>query len=192
MAKRRRQGPDKSRAAARARAERRADAWDFPVKLPSAAPEVLEKITPLPPAWCLKNNHQMTHSPAQTWLQVHDDAAVSDDLRDTVARWPFRIARPGKQAGPWVCLALLAHKGGIEITATARSITDLEDKRLVVWSNEHNIYVMGEEVADLRPDDEGSVRNLDEVFRRIADETPQQRAQRRWAQPTVEAREVGE
>jgi hypothetical protein len=49
---------------------------------------------------------------------------------------------------------------------------------------------MGEEVTDLRSDDEQSLRNLDEVSPRIAAETPQRRALRRWT-AGLEAMDAG-
>lgn len=189
MAKRRKPGPDKQRAAARQRAARRADPWDFRFKLPLASPEVLERITPLHPRLCLESG-QLAHSPAQTWLQLGDNASIDDELRDTIARWPFQIARPGQEAGGWVCLALLAYEQHIDISDLARHTAELEDQRLLVWSSEHNVLMMGLEVADLHADDPESVRRLDDTLARTDAETPAERAQRRWLHPTVVPRET--
>lgn len=181
----RRSGPDKSKAKARARKERNRDPWDFPVSLPTAPVEVLAKITPLPPAWC-SNDSRLTHSPAVTWIGMKDQPGA-DEHKDLIARWPFRIARSGERGGPYSCLALLAYESGVDIDTMCMSIVGFEDDRLLLWSGKHNVYVMGEEMADVRGNDPQSHAALDAVLARVASETLQQRAQRRWTQPEVVA-----
>lgn len=189
MAKRRKAspGPDKCRAAARARAERNRDSWDFPVKLPIAPAEVLAEITPYPPDWCLDRG-QLTSSPARVLAEMASQPGPLPDAADLICRWPFRIARPGESAGPWLCLALIAYERGIDVTEAARATCELEDNQLLVWSSDHNVYVFGQEVAGVRGDDDQSRELLDSVFEKIERESAVERGQRKWTRPQVIAR----
>jgi hypothetical protein len=173
--------PDKSRIAAQRRAERNLYPSDFEVKLPVASVEVLAKITPMPPKWMLEES-RLTASPAQTWLGLQDHQL--DGAAELIARWPFRIANPGKKAGSWVCLALLAHEQAMEITDFARYQCELEDEGLIVWSNEHNVYVLAH---DLSGTPEEKIQKIDQIWDDWSRESADERAQRRWHRPQVVA-----
>lgn len=84
---------------------------------------------------------------------------------------------------------MIAHEQGLSIAAAAAGATvELETSQLLVWSSDHNLYVMS---PGVNGSPEGLAR-VDEVFERINAETPEQRSARRWARPSVVARPAAE
>lgn len=193
----RKRHPDRARRAAAARARRQAEArdpWDFPTTLPTAPVDVLAEIMPLPPDWTRRRG-QLTSSPARTWLDLPENLPDDGETRELVARWPFRIAHQGEPGGkPFACLALLAYQCQASIEQTARALCEQEEAGLVVWSGEHNVYVMSAELDGVRrSDDPESLAAADAVLERLATENTAGRATRRWTagHAQVVAEEIG-
>lgn len=150
-----------------------------------ASTDTLSEISPYPPELVLERG-VLAHSPAVTYLGLTKDGATPEAI-ELIERWPFHIAKAGRPSGNLVCLAMIAHEQGLSIAAAAAATVELEDSRLLVWSSEHNLYVMSPEAAGVNGSAAGLAR-VDEVFARINAETPEQRSARRWDQPTVVAR----
>jgi hypothetical protein len=106
------------------------------------------------------------------------------DTMEMIEQWPFQIARAGQQAGHLVCLAMIAHEKRLSIADIADSIAELESSRLLVWSSEHNLYVVSPELAGVDGSAEGLAR-FHEVLERIYAEPPEHRSARRWTEPMV-------
>ncbi|MBQ0896523.1 hypothetical protein KBX37_26100 [Micromonospora sp. U56] len=179
----RKAGPDKSRIAAQRRAQRD-DLYppDFKVKLPVAPVDVLANIMPLAPKLTIEKG-RLTDSPARTWQNMVD-SGISDGALEVIERWPYQVANPGKKAGSWACLALVAYETKMKMPDFVRHFVELEDNGLVVWSNEHNVYVFRHEISGT---DEEKLAAIDGIWQDMANETAEERAQRRWSRPQVVA-----
>lgn len=151
------------------------------------AGKIRDVVWPVAPDLVMSQGERLTHSPAHTWLNLEKEPGVSDGARTLIERWPFKIVRAGKPAPDgYGCIRLLAEEIGMSVRDCALAMAELEDKALVLWSNEHNVYVMGPETADVHNTEDG-LAAADEVFRQLAAETPAQRAERRWNRPTIVA-----
>lgn len=176
-----------------------ANPYDFPIDFGALRRgpidvDALAEHLPLPPAHTHHDlasgeRRALPQSPARTWLEV-EQAGVSEESRDVVARWPFRIVKEGVQVPSkhgWTCLRLLALQTQQTVEEVSEQLVELEDATLQYWHSRTNVYVLPADAPDIsQMSEEDGMEAIDAFTAKRAAEPAARRAARRWARVSVE------
>jgi len=101
--------------------------------------ELRAGVTPLPDE--MIEGARLTKSPALSWLDVQSLPA-NEEVVAMLARYPFRINRPGRPNSNRTCLAEMAHAERKTVDEFASAMADLEDMGLIEWDVPTGSYIM--------------------------------------------------
>lgn len=135
---------------------------------------------------------KLTMSPAMAWGELE---GPDQGCRSLVTHWPFQIAHAGRLPSAPTCLALLALETGISVEQAAKSLVELERNGLVVWSNDHWVYVLLPPVSEVTDQYHNGDITSDQAWDAIGalmPSTAAERAARRWHPAQVIARFLDE